>query len=102
MYSNPPNLPPPQSDFISMRHHTYAMPRGVKSVELKECGPRFEMKLYQIKLGTLDQSHAENEFVLRSHVRSAKKSKLGDAAAPDEGHGGDAAQRKTAAAMRHR
>ena len=38
--------------------------------------------LLQIKLGTLDQPHAENEFVLRSYTRSAKKSKL--AAAEEE------------------
>lgn len=36
----------------------------------------------QIKLGTLDQPHTENEFVLRSYTRSAKKSKL--AAAEEE------------------
>jgi hypothetical protein len=30
----------------------------------------------QIKLGTLDQAHAENEFVLRSYINSAKRSKL--------------------------
>jgi hypothetical protein len=35
----------------------------------------------QIKLGTLDQPHAENEFILRSYVNSAKRSKL---AAPEE------------------
>ena len=34
-----------------------------------QCGPRFEMKLYQIKLGTMDQLHAENEWALRSYVR---------------------------------
>ena len=51
---------PPQSDYISFRHHTYEMPKGAKSITLKECGPRFELKLYQIKLGTLDQPHAEN------------------------------------------
>lgn len=65
-----------QDDFISFRHHTYDMPRGNKSLELKERGPRFEMKLYQIKLGTLDQSHAENEYILRSYVNSAKRAKL--------------------------
>jgi hypothetical protein len=37
-----------QSDYISFRHHTYEMPKGVKSVTLKECGPRFELKLYQV------------------------------------------------------
>lgn len=63
-------------DYISFRHHTYAQPTGVKSIELKERGPRFECKLYQIKLGTVDQAHAENEWVLRAYTRSAKKSKL--------------------------
>ncbi|KAL4448259.1 hypothetical protein ABPG75_005478 [Micractinium tetrahymenae] len=71
-----------QSDYISFRHHTYEMPKGAKSIALKECGPRFEMKLYQIKLGTVDQQHAENEFILRSYVNSAKRSKL--AAAEEE------------------
>lgn len=68
-------------DFISFRHHTYEMPRGANSVELKERGPRFEMKLYQIKLGTLDQAHAENEYVLRSYTNSAKKAKLAETTA---------------------
>lgn len=74
-----------KNDFISFRHHTYEMPRGAKSVELKERGPRFEMKLYQIRLGTLDQNHAENEYVLRSYVNSAKRVKLAAASAPAEG-----------------
>lgn len=43
-----------------------------------QCGPRFDMKLYQIKLGTMDQSHVENEWVLRAYTRSAKKAKLSD------------------------
>ncbi|CAK0780418.1 hypothetical protein CVIRNUC_005047 [Coccomyxa viridis] len=67
-----------QSDYISFRHHTYEMPRGVKSVALTECGPRFELKIYQIRLGTLDQPHAENEWVLRAYTRSAKKAKLSE------------------------
>eukprot|EP00798_Chlamydomonas_sp_ICE-L_P024624 gene24624-10245_t len=67
-----------RSDYISFRHHTYMMPKGAKSVELTECGPRFELKAYQIKLGTIDQPHAENEWVLRSYTRSAKKQKLSD------------------------
>ena len=75
---------PPQSDYISFRHHTYEMPRGAKSVELKEVGPRFELKLYQIKLGTMDQPHAENEFVLRSYIHSAKRSRLAEAAPEGE------------------
>jgi U3 small nucleolar ribonucleoprotein protein IMP4 len=68
------------NDYISFRHHTYEQPRGVKSITLTECGPRFELKLYQIKLGTMDQQHAENEWVVRAYTRSAKKSKLAEAA----------------------
>ena len=37
------------SDFISFRHHTFEKPRGTQSVALTECGPRFELKLYQIR-----------------------------------------------------
>lgn len=31
-----------------------------------------------IKLGTLDQTHAENEWVLRAYIRNAKKARLAD------------------------
>jgi U3 small nucleolar ribonucleoprotein protein IMP4 len=65
-----------RDDFVSFRHHTYEAQKGGKDVQLKECGPRFDMKLYQIKLGTVDQAHADNEYALASFVRSAKKSKL--------------------------
>lgn len=41
-----------------------------------QCGPRFELKLYQIKLGTMDQAHAENEWVLRAYTRNAKMLRL--------------------------
>lgn len=41
-----------------------------------QCGPRFELKLYCIKLGTMDQAHAENEWVLRAYTRAAKKQRL--------------------------
>lgn len=46
-----------------------------------QCGPRFELKPYQVKLGTVDQAHAENEWVLRAYTRSSKKAKL---AVPDQ------------------
>ncbi|GFH13237.1 brix domain-containing protein [Haematococcus lacustris] len=42
----------------------------------------FEMKLYQIKLGTVDQDHVENEWVLRSYTRAAKKQRLADETEP--------------------
>jgi len=59
-----------QSDFISFRHHTYKKHRN--EVDLKEIGPRFEMRLFQIRLGTLEMSYAENEYVLRPFMNSAR------------------------------
>ena len=58
-------------DYISFRHHTYDQ-QG-KRVELTEVGPRFEMKLYQIRLGTLDQPDADVEWSLRPYMRTARK-----------------------------
>ena len=43
------------------------------------------MKIYQIRLGTMDQQHAESEWQLRSYTRSAKKQRL---AGDDEEEGG--------------
>ena len=65
-----------QQDFISFRHHVFEKPRGAKSVVLKEVGPRFELRLFQIKLGTMDQAEAEVEWALRPYMRSGKKLKL--------------------------
>ncbi len=73
-----------QSDYVSFRHHVYEAPKGAKTVALTECGPRFELKLYQIKLGTLDQPHAESEWVHRAYMRSAKKAKLSEDAPEEE------------------
>jgi len=61
-------------DFVSFRHHVYK--QTGREVELQECGPRFELQLYQIKLGTLEQKDAENEWVLRPYMNTAKKRKV--------------------------
>ena len=34
----------------------------------------------QVRLGTLEQAHAENEWTLRAYTRSAKKFKLSEEA----------------------
>mmetsp|Transcript_6561 Transcript_6561/g.10546 ORF Transcript_6561/g.10546 Transcript_6561/m.10546 type:complete len:164 (-) Transcript_6561:79-570(-) len=44
-----------QNDYISFRHHVYKKD-DFKTVKLKELGPRFEMKPYQIILGTVDKA----------------------------------------------
>ncbi|XP_073037864.1 uncharacterized protein [Primulina eburnea] len=68
-----------QSDYISFRHHVYEKRGGPKSIELKEIGPRFEMRLYQVKLGTMEQDEAQIEWVIRPFMNTTKKRKfLGD------------------------
>ena len=69
-------------DFVSFRHHTYKRGETVASaggrkrrsndVSLTEAGPRFEMRLYRIALGTVDETEAETEFVLRPYLNSKK------------------------------
>ncbi|KAI9104994.1 anticodon-binding protein [Phlyctochytrium arcticum] len=60
-----------ESDFISYRHHVY---QGVgREVQLAEVGPRFELRLYEIKLGTVDIAEADTEWVYRPYQRTAKK-----------------------------
>ena len=63
-------------DYVSFRHFTYVQPRGASSVELTEVGPRFELKLFQIKLGTMDQAEADTEYVLRSFTNTSKKKRM--------------------------
>mmetsp|Transcript_2040 Transcript_2040/g.8999 ORF Transcript_2040/g.8999 Transcript_2040/m.8999 type:complete len:87 (-) Transcript_2040:58-318(-) len=63
------------SDFISLRHHNYRREEG--GIALTEVGPRFELRCYRIRLGTLEQNEAEDEWVLRPYMRSAKKRRLG-------------------------
>ncbi|CAF3319069.1 unnamed protein product [Rotaria socialis] len=61
-----------QDDYISFRHHVYKKNEG--QIELTEIGPRFEMKLYQIKLGTIDQLDAcDTEWQYRPFMNTTKK-----------------------------
>lgn len=60
-----------RSDYISFRHHVYA--KEGRNVELTELGPRFEMKLYEIKMGTIDNVDADTEWVLRPFMNTSKK-----------------------------
>ena len=47
-----------------------------KDVALAEVGPRWEMKLYSIKLGTVADAEADVEFVARPYINTAKKNKV--------------------------
>lgn len=70
-----------RDDTISFRHHVYKksgraeIAEGKPEIQLAEVGPRFELKLYQIKLGTVDMTEAENEWVLRPYMNTSKKRK---------------------------
>ncbi|AGO14222.1 AaceriAER430Wp [[Ashbya] aceris (nom. inval.)] len=60
-----------RGDFISVRQHVYVKTRD--GVELAEVGPRFEMKLYELTLGTLENKDADVEWQLRRFVRTANR-----------------------------
>jgi U3 small nucleolar ribonucleoprotein protein IMP4 len=63
-----------ESDYISFRHHVYTT--AGRDVELSEVGPRFEMKIFSIKLGTVDHTDAEIEWVHRPYMNTAKKKRV--------------------------
>ncbi|EDR24693.1 brix domain-containing protein ZK795.3, putative [Entamoeba dispar SAW760] len=63
------------SDYITFRHHAYDYNEQHQLV-LQEIGPRFDLRPYQIKLGTIDMDYAENEWILRSFINSATTRKL--------------------------
>lgn len=61
-------------DYISMRHHAYKKGEDGKGVVLTELGPRFELRLFQIKLGTLENDAAADvEWALRPYMNTARK-----------------------------
>jgi U3 small nucleolar ribonucleoprotein protein IMP4 len=64
-------------DYISFRHHTFEKNKnkGKDNVELEEVGPRFEMRPYQILLGTIDMPEANKEWVLRPYMNTSRKKK---------------------------
>nr|XP_023014918.1 U3 small nucleolar ribonucleoprotein protein IMP4 [Leptinotarsa decemlineata] len=65
-------------DYISFRHHTYKTVD--RQLEMSEVGPRFQLRLYEIKLGTLDNiDSADTEWALRPYMNtSAKRRFLSD------------------------
>lgn len=62
-----------ENDFISFRHHNFSKIR--REVSLEEIGPRFELRPYQIRLGTLDNDTADNEWVYRPYMNTTRKRK---------------------------
>lgn len=60
-------------DFVAFRHHVFEQ-KG-NNVALQEVGPRFDLKLFQVKLGTPDMAAAEIEWQLRPFMNTASKRK---------------------------
>lgn len=59
-------------DYVLFRHHTYTRVDG--NVELQEVGPRFELKLYDIKLGTVDEAAGlDSEWSLKPFMNTTRK-----------------------------
>ena len=50
------------------RHHVF-LKTSHREVQLAEVGPRFEMRPYEIRQGTLEQSEADVEWVLRPFMK---------------------------------
>lgn len=60
-----------RDDFISVRQHLYVKMKD--DVEMSEVGPRFEMRLFEIRLGTLDNKDADVEWMLRRFIRTGNR-----------------------------
>lgn len=58
-------------DYISVRHHVYV--RAKDTVEISEVGPRFEMRLYEIRSGLPDNKDADVEWQLHRFIRTANR-----------------------------
>ncbi|CEG80446.1 Putative Brix domain-containing protein [Rhizopus microsporus] len=59
------------NDYISFRHHVFV--KTGNQVELAEVGPRFEMRPYEIRLGTVDLTDADVEWQLAAYTRTAAR-----------------------------
>ncbi|KAG8197546.1 hypothetical protein JTE90_007282 [Oedothorax gibbosus] len=60
-------------DWILFRHHTHLFDEK-NHVQLVELGPRFILRLFEIRLGTLDQYHtADVEWALKHYNSTARK-----------------------------
>ncbi|KAM7267711.1 hypothetical protein ACFE04_009877 [Oxalis oulophora] len=68
------------SDYILFRHHMCEKNGNrPQDIDVKEIGPRFEMQLYRITLGTMEQDAAQTEWVYRPYMNTTKKRQfLGD------------------------
>ena len=66
-----------RDDYVIFRHHVYQKhPTDPRDVVLEEIGPRFELRVYEIRLGTMDERHAEPEWKLALYTNTAARKAL--------------------------
>ena len=71
------------NDLIQFRHHSFVTsPNPREEVQLTEIGPRFDMRLYRIELGTLEMPDVKIQWALRPFMN--KQRKILDTAEPQE------------------
>lgn len=58
-----------------LRNHTYEK-ISHNTIDLKEIGPRFELKIFQIAQATIEQKLPKLEWVLRPYMNTAKKRRI--------------------------
>ncbi|KAH3756177.1 U3 small nucleolar ribonucleoprotein IMP4 [Pelomyxa schiedti] len=63
-----------QNDYISFRHHLYK--HDGPDIALTNVGPQFELRLFRITLGTIDDKTAQVEWVLHNFMNSTKSAVL--------------------------
>ena len=57
-----------------LKYVFYVLQVDGKEIVLHEEGPRFQLRLYEIKLGTLEaEAAADTEWALRPYMNTAKK-----------------------------
>ena len=66
-----------EGDFVSFRHHV-GVKTGKEEVYLSEVGPRFEMRLFEIRLGTAENTIADVEWRLTPYQRRGRKEVLSE------------------------
>ncbi|KAF4686570.1 snoRNA-binding rRNA-processing protein imp4, partial [Perkinsus olseni] len=80
-------------DCIGFRHHTFEKPTkatknradvNADDVKLYEQGPRFNMQLYRLELGTLDMPDVKTEWVLRPHFNRQRSGQEQDVQPPQQ------------------
>ncbi len=59
-------------DSVEVRHHVFVR-TGFQSVELAEVGPRFTMRLFEIRAGTLENKDGDVEWHLNQYTRTSRK-----------------------------